>query len=147
MSYDPNRDGSPVEELSDLECWERLRENEFARLAYHLVGEVHISPVNYATDGRRLFFRTAEGSKLLGLTMNDDVAFEIDAVEDESAWSVVVRGRATVLDGHSADIVEELPLRSWVPTAKHAYVAITPSEVTGRSFRLARPWTHLRTSG
>jgi uncharacterized protein len=41
------------------ECWKFLRGHEFGRLAHHLADEV---------------FRTAEGSKLLGVVMNPDVA-------------------------------------------------------------------------
>lgn len=143
--YDPEDDPTAVRALTVEECWERLRDEEFARLAFHLVGEVYLLPINYATDGRRLYFRTAQGSKLLGVTMNQDVALEIDHYDDdaESAWSVVVRGSAEVLHGHAAEVVETLPLRSWVPTAKYIVVAIAPTEVTGRSFRLSRPWRHI----
>ncbi len=143
--YDPENDDTAVESLSDLECWERLRGEEFARLAFHLVGEVHIVPLNYATDGERVFFRTSEGSKLLGVTMNEDVALEIDRYDDdaESAWSVVVRGSAHVLEGDDADVVEGLPLRPWIPTAKYVVVGIVPSEITGRAFRLSKPWQHM----
>ena len=56
-----------VTELAELDCWELLREQEFGRLAFHLVNEVHIVPINYAVSGERLVFRTAEGSKLLGI--------------------------------------------------------------------------------
>ena len=51
-------------------------------------------PINYATDGRRLYFKTAEGSKLLGIVMNEDVAFEIDHIDYErhQGWSVVAIG-------------------------------------------------------
>lgn len=136
MTMDLDRDGL-VQELSEEECWERLRAHEFGRLAFHLVGEVHIVPLNYATDGRRLYFRTAEGSKLLGVTMNDDVAFEIDEYDEDWAASVVVRGRATTLEGSRASVVEALPLRPWVLTSKHIVVAVQPTEVTGRRFRLA----------
>lgn len=143
--YDPVDDPNAVADLPEPDAWELLRDAEFGRLAFHLAGEVHIVPVNYATDGRRLFFRTAEGSKLLGVSMNRDVAFEIDHYDDdaESAWSVVVRGTAQVLEGSAADIAETLPLRPWIPTAKFIVVAITPSEVTGRSFHLSKPWQHM----
>src|SRR5690606_29315839 len=65
-----------MQELHELECWERLASKEFGRLAYHLLDEVHIVPINYAVDGKRLIFRTTEGSKLLGVVMHSDVAFE-----------------------------------------------------------------------
>ena len=54
-----------VTELSPDECWEMLRGEEFGRLAFRLVDEVHITPINYAVDGDTLLFRTAEGGKLL----------------------------------------------------------------------------------
>lgn len=136
---------SPVTTLSREDSWAMLRGNEFGRLAFHLADEVHITPINYAIDAKdRIVVRTAEGSKLLGLTMNADVAFEIDEVDDEEARSVVVRGRAHTLDGAEADETEELPLRPWVDTVKLNVVAITVDELTGRRFSLTRPWMHMR---
>lgn len=83
---------SPVTTLTDDACWEMLHGQEFGRLAFHLADEVHLVPINYAADAdRRIVFRTAEGSKLLGLTMNADVAFEIDEFTEDEATSVVIR--------------------------------------------------------
>lgn len=141
-------DSSPITRLSDEECWEMLHAQEFGRLAFHLLDEVHIVPLNYTVDGdRRLVFRTAEGSKLLGLTINDDVAFEIDEFTDDWARSVVIRGRARVLDGDEADATDQLPLRPWVDTAKFNVIAIEADEINGRRFALTRPWLHMRPSG
>lgn len=134
-----------VQILSEAECWARLRATEFGRMAYHLADEVHIAPVNYAVDGGRILFRTAEGSKLLGLVMNEDVAFEIDLVDEEAenAWSVVARGRAQILEGEQVRQADNLRLRPWVSSAKHNVVAIAVEEVSGREFHLARPWQHM----
>ncbi|WP_151526710.1 pyridoxamine 5'-phosphate oxidase family protein [Serinicoccus kebangsaanensis] len=139
---------SPTTTLSEQECWDRLAEHELGRLAYHLTDEVHLTPVNYAVDHGRIVFRTAEGSKLLGVVMDSDVAFEIDQVDDdaESAWSVIVRGTASLLDGADARDADQLRLRPWVGTEKFNVVAITVTEVSGREFRLSRPWRHLRPS-
>ncbi len=134
----------PVKILTEDECWELLAEHEFGRLAFHLAGEVHITPINYVIDERRLLFRTAEGSKLLGVAMNHDVAFEIDDFTDETATSVVIRGQAHILEGDEADVVDNLPLRPWVATTKLVVVEILVGEITGRSFHLFRPWTHAR---
>jgi len=137
-------DHDPVSLMTDEECWEMLREHEFGRLAFHLVDEVHIVPMNYAVDDdNRLVFRTAEGAKLLGLTINADVAFEIDDFGGEMAQSVVVHGRARILEGRDADATDTLPLRPWVDTAKFNVVAVEPEQVTGRRFELDRPWTHM----
>jgi nitroimidazol reductase NimA-like FMN-containing flavoprotein (pyridoxamine 5'-phosphate oxidase superfamily) len=136
---------SPVTTLSPEDSWAMLRGNEFGRLAFHLADEVHITPINYAVDDQqRIVVRTAEGSKLLGLTMNADVAFEIDEYDEEEARSVVVRGRARTLEGDEADETEQLPLRPWVDTVKLNVVAITVDELTGRRFSLTRPWLHMR---
>ena len=136
---------NPITSLTDSECWEMLHAQEFGRLAFHLLDEVHIVPLNYAVDqDRRIIFRTAEGSKLLGLTINDDVAFEIDEFGEDLATSVVLRGRARHLEGRDADATDQLPLRPWVNTAKYNVVAIEVNEINGRRFELTRPWLHMR---
>ena len=71
-------DDEVVTELTWEECWEMLRAEEFGRLAYRMVDEVHITPINYAVEGGSLLFRTAEGNKLLAVVMGSQVAFEID---------------------------------------------------------------------
>lgn len=140
--YDDRND--PVGVLHPLESWEFLRSQEFGRLAFHLLGEVHIVPINYAVDGERLVFLTAEGSKLFGVTMNDDVAFEVDEIEGEHATSVILRGRARHVQGTEATVVERLPLRPWVGTPKFQVVVIEVTEISGRRFDLSRPWLHAR---
>ncbi len=136
---------SPVTALSEEESWELLHGKEFGRLAFHLASEVHIVPINYAVDDQhRIVFRTAEGSKLLGLTMNADVAFEVDEFDEEEARSVVVRGRARQLEPPELEEVEQLPLRPWVDYAKFNVIAVEVDEISGRHFELTRPWLHMR---
>ncbi|MBE7324620.1 pyridoxamine 5'-phosphate oxidase family protein [Nocardioides sp. Y6] len=129
--------------MDEDECWEFLRSHEFGRLAFHLADEVHIAPINYAVDHRTLLFRTAEGSKLLGIVMNPDVAFEIDEYDDAKAASVIVRGTARLLPEDEAHRSENVPLRPWVADFKYNVVEITPTEMTGRRFDLTKPWTRI----
>jgi nitroimidazol reductase NimA-like FMN-containing flavoprotein (pyridoxamine 5'-phosphate oxidase superfamily) len=133
-----------VTELTSEECWEMLRDEEFGRLAYRLVDELHITPINYAVEGGSLLFRTAEGNKLLAVVMGSEVAFEIDRYGEESARSVVVRGTARLLPEDEAHRADNIPLRPWVPTLKYNVVEIQPKVVSGRAFELSRPWLHLR---
>lgn len=133
----------PPRTMSTDECWQALREHEFGRLAFHLLGDVHITPINYAVDGGSVLFRTAQGNKLLGVVMHGPVALEIDELTDESAWSVVVRGQAQVLEGEESYRAEHLPLRPWVGDDKETVVQILPDEVSGRRFRLSKPWEHI----
>ncbi|MBG6057381.1 MULTISPECIES: pyridoxamine 5'-phosphate oxidase family protein [Cryobacterium] len=127
----------PVRHLSEDECWELLISSSFGRLAMSISGEPDIYPVNFIASDRRLVFRTAEGTKLLELTVNDKVAFETDGIGRDEAWSVVVRGKARVLDTqHEIEAADQLPLRPLIPTLKYIYVEITPQVITGRRFQL-----------
>ena len=133
----------PVTTLTAGECWAMLHDHELGRLAFHLGGEVHLTPINYAVDGDTLLFRTAEGSKLLAVVMNPDIAFEIDEIDEHRARSVVVRGVARRLDEDEHHRAENVPLRPWVKTPKYDVVEIRPTDISGRSFDLSRPWLHM----
>lgn len=124
--------------MDEQQCWERLRAGQVGRLGYHLVDEVHIVPVNYVVDGERLVFRTKPGSKLLGVVMDSDVAFEIDGGDSHRPWSVLARGRARVLEGDEARAAEALPLRPWVSTDRFTFVVIEVDTLTGRQFELVQ---------
>jgi nitroimidazol reductase NimA-like FMN-containing flavoprotein (pyridoxamine 5'-phosphate oxidase superfamily) len=131
----------PMVELSTEECWDLLEDEQFGRLAYRLVDEVHLVPINYVTDGTSLLFRTGSGNKLLAAALHSDVALEIDWHDDLSAWSVVARGRLRRLGEDEAARVDALPLQPWVETLKFDVVELAAEVVTGRRFRLHRPET------
>lgn len=129
-------DGQPVLELDDEQSWRLLEGTKHGRLVVSVAGEPDIFPVNYVTSGRKLYLRTAPGNKLAQLTINSAVLFETDGILSEEAWSVVLRGKARVLS-NSAELaaVEELGLKTWVPTLKDFYVEIEPTSVSGRHFQ------------
>ena len=131
-------DDTPVERLTVEECWALLGQEQFGRLAFRLVDEVHLVPLNYLVDEGTLLFRTAPGAKLLAAELESDVAFEIDWRDDHSAWSVVARGHMRRLDESEEDRVDQLPLRSWLDTPKYDVVQLVPTSVTGRRFVLTR---------
>ncbi|MDF2050163.1 MULTISPECIES: pyridoxamine 5'-phosphate oxidase family protein [unclassified Arthrobacter] len=130
-------DGNPVLELDDEQSWRLLEGTQHGRLVVSVAGEPDIFPVNYVTSGRKVYLRTAPGNKLAQLTINATVLFETDGITSDEAWSVVLRGKARVLS-NSAELaaVEELGLKSWVPTLKDFYVEIEPLSVSGRHFQL-----------
>ncbi|SFN91140.1 pyridoxamine 5'-phosphate oxidase family protein [Mycetocola miduiensis] len=127
----------PITVLTKEEAWDFLRERTMGRLAVSVAGHPDIFPINYYADENSFVFRTAPGSKLLEVTINASVAFEVDSYSTTEAWSVVVKGEAAILE-KQADIyaAEALPLRSWVPTLKPVFVRVTPSEINGRHFDL-----------
>lgn len=126
-----------VSRLSEDECWDRLRTQQLGRLVTHVGDVLDVFPVNYVVDDHTIVFRTAEGSKLFELTVNDEVLFEVDDHSGEDAWSVVVRGHARRL-ATSAEVqaADALPLRPWIPTLKYNYVRVTPTSLTGRAFTI-----------
>ncbi|TQO19295.1 nitroimidazol reductase NimA-like FMN-containing flavoprotein (pyridoxamine 5'-phosphate oxidase superfamily) [Rhodoglobus vestalii] len=134
MSEDLN---DPVEELELETCWELLRTASFGRIAVSFRGEPEITPVNFIAFDNRLLMRTAQGTKLLKLTINDKVALETDSVGAHTAWSVVVKGTARAIESQD-EIYEadKLPLHPLIPTLKYVWVEITPTEVSGRRFTL-----------
>jgi len=129
-------DGAAVTELSVEECWELLRREQLGRLAYRLVDEVHIVPINFVADSGSLYFRTASGNKLLAAALHSEVAFEIDWHDETSAWSVVVRGHLRRLHEDEEHLVEGLALHPWVGTTTPDVMELRPEAVTGRRFRL-----------
>lgn len=121
--------------LTDRECWDRLAEQQLGRLVTHVGDVLDVFPVNYIVDGQSLVFRTAEGSKLTEVTINDDVLFEVDEYTDTDAWSVVVRGTAHRLDTpDEVAAADRLPLEPWIPTVKYNYVRIVAASLSGREF-------------
>ncbi len=127
---------SPVEVLDSEECWRRLVEAPMGRLALAAGGSIDIFPVNFVVSDGALYFRTAPGDKLLELSVNPDVAFEVDGFDEGSAWSVVVKGVAERLETQTEiEEADRLPLTPWVPTLKYRWVRINPTAISGRSFR------------
>jgi len=127
----------PMVELTVDECWDLLAGAEVGRLAYRLVDEIHLVPINYVVEDRSILFRTAAGNKLLAAEMESEVAFEIDWVGEDSAWSVLARGHLRHLDESEEDRLADLQTHPWGPSLKYDQVALAPAVVTGRGPALA----------
>lgn len=138
MTFDDvNATSVPVQVLSEEDCWNALLSASLGRLAVAVGGSPDIFPVNFVAADRRLLFRTASGTKLIELTVNNRVAFETDGVGRDDAWSVIVHGTARALETQrEIDEAEALPLRPLIPTVKPVFVEIVPESITGRRFTL-----------
>jgi nitroimidazol reductase NimA-like FMN-containing flavoprotein (pyridoxamine 5'-phosphate oxidase superfamily) len=135
--------------LSEEECWNLLSRGEVGRLAVAVNGEPDIFPVNYVTDGPRVLFRTAPGSKLAEISVNPHVAFEVDEHDQSFAASVVLKGVAKRLElQRDIDAADALPLAPWIPTLKYRWVQISPVSISGRRFeRLPEPDRYAASAG
>lgn len=126
-----------MRELSDDEIWQMVDATSFGRLAFAVAGSPDIVPINYVSHDRKLYFRSSGGSKLLGVTINQKVAFEIDEVAGGKARSVIMYGSARELTTREElEWAETLPLRPWLPTLKYHFIEIAIDEASGREFTL-----------
>jgi uncharacterized protein len=102
-----------MEELHEDECRKLLATRHLGRLAIPDFGGPMIFAVNYVFDRDLVVFRTDPGSKLDAATEREQVAFEVDAVDEaaRTGWSVVVRGTlAEITDPADLARLRALPL-------------------------------------
>ncbi|QQE50644.1 pyridoxamine 5'-phosphate oxidase family protein [Corynebacterium urealyticum] len=128
---------NPIEILKEDEALELMGNQQLGRLVVRIKDDFDIYPLNYVVSEGKIYFRTAEGSKLFTVSINDRVLFEADDHTEDKAWSVIVKGRARILERtDEIQQADELPLKPWLPTLKYNYVEITPEEISGRRFQL-----------
>lgn len=125
----------PTRALSLDECWDRLAAAPYGRIAARAGGEIDVFPVNHGVDDHTIVFRTAAGTKLLELTIHQEIVFQIDGFDAHRAFSVAVKGAAEELQT-SADVAlaERSGVTPWAPEEKDRWVRITPRVVTGVEF-------------
>ena len=128
---------NPIEILKEDEALELMGNQQLGRLVVRIKDDFDIYPLNYVVNEGKIYFRTAEGSKLFTVSINERVLFEADDHTEDKAWSVIVKGRARILERtDEIQQADELPLKPWLPTLKYNYVEITPEEISGRRFQL-----------
>jgi len=87
-----------VEDMSHDEMHELLERQSFGHLGCARDGRPYVVPMNYAFDGKDLFFFTTEGMKTQFIEANPEVCLQVEEVTDPSHWrSVMVIGRAQKL--------------------------------------------------
>src|ERR1700686_4712593 len=129
-----------VEKLSADQCLELLSSRDLGRVALVVGDQPEIFPVNYAVDRSIVVFRVAPGTKP-SLTTNGRIAFEVDDLDSRAgvAWSVMIKGRVldvtTSKDPFTA-FLRTAGVRSAPPGDHPLWMAIYPSEISGRRFRL-----------
>lgn len=128
--------------LDATDCWDLLRSASVGRLAVIVDGAPEIFPVNFTVEHSALVIRTGDGTKIDAVRGHPRVAFEIDGVDGQTAFSVVVKGDAKEIkapdelrDTVSLDVS---PLQAGT---KNHFVRVLAEEVTGRSFPVTDPAT------
>lgn len=128
-----------LEVLTEQLCTDLLASRRLGRIAFSAADRIEIFPVNYATDGAIVVFRTAPGTKLEMVTASR-VAFEVDDWDEDNrvGWSVVVNGVAQEVTTGTDPFAATLRTRNVWPLApgeRDHWIAIYPSEISGRRFR------------
>ncbi|MET1061003.1 MAG: pyridoxamine 5'-phosphate oxidase family protein [Nocardioides sp.] len=122
-----------LKELTEKECLELLREQRVGRVAWCDADGPVVLPVNYRFEDDGVVFRTSAHSELARHFSPGPAAFQIDSVDDfvQSGWSVLVRGRAELLEWDELPEQNDRP-ESWAAGSRNVFVRITPTRVTGR---------------
>ena len=129
-------DPRTFEPLDPVECRYLVRWETVGRIAFDDGrGAPAVFPVNFAMAGDDIVFRT---ERALAESIRDRaVSFQVDRTDDyrRVGWSVLVRGRAEVVDGAA---MAELPVQPWAPGDREVVVRIVPTDITGRRIELVR---------
>ncbi len=137
MSHATDRHGLEVLPLN--QCLSLLRSRPLGRLAYEAAGTPVVVPVNHLVDGSMIILRTVPGGKLdVGLA-GRPVAFQLDDHDPArgTGWSVLVQGRAEVVEDEELLARYDDELDSWVIDEgdEATWLRIVPDEVSGRRLR------------
>ena len=120
--------------LGPAECRQLLEGGRLGRVVV-CDGDVPlVRPVNYGVVGGDIVVFTAIGGQLARLADGRRVAFEVDRsdAEQESGWSVIVIGRATIGGIALRQRAEAIGVYPWAAGERHCVVRIRPVEMTGR---------------
>jgi uncharacterized protein len=139
MTSDRPRAGDAIEVLGRAECERLLASHDIGRIAFSLGGVPEIFPVNYASDGSTVVFRTSDGTRLAHSVMQR-AAFEVDEFNPATriAWSVVVQGVVVEITDSAEPLairLREKPVMPLAPGAHERWMAVYSSNITGRRFR------------
>lgn len=133
-------------ELSPSEAEALLRSGVTGRVAVSTPQGPHILPVNYSVVDDCVIIRTSPYSLLGTHAHGTIVAFETDVLDHERqrGWSVLVRGRASVItdEGRLDAIRLVWPPRPWAAGQRTLHIGVRLDEVTGR--QLGRGWDPMR---
>jgi nitroimidazol reductase NimA-like FMN-containing flavoprotein (pyridoxamine 5'-phosphate oxidase superfamily) len=127
--------------LTVQECVQHLRSRDLGRVALQIDRDIDVLPVNYATDGETVVFRTGSLTRLQR-SPRVRVSFQVDSWDAVTGvgWSVLLKGVAREVTDGMDRFSEALRRRKVLPLApgqREHWIAIFPSEITGRRFHRA----------
>ncbi|HVS82478.1 MAG TPA: pyridoxamine 5'-phosphate oxidase family protein [Pyrinomonadaceae bacterium] len=83
-----------VEDMAPAEMHALLQRASFGHLGCSREGRPYVVPMNYAYDGKELYFFTTEGMKTQFIEANPKVCLQVEEITDSTHWrSVMVIGQ------------------------------------------------------
>ena len=90
-----------VEDMSPADMHALLERESFGHLGCARDGRPYVVPMNYAYDGKELYFFTTEGMKTQFIEANPQVCLQVEEITDSTHWrSVMVIGKAEQITGN-----------------------------------------------
>ncbi|MGO9856644.1 MAG: pyridoxamine 5'-phosphate oxidase family protein [Acidimicrobiales bacterium] len=123
-----------LRELTAEQCRTHLAVGGVGRVVFSSSRGPVALPVNYEFTEEQIVFST-DGAKASALGSAETVGFEIDRVDEvlSEGWSVLVTGSCRrIEDPDEVQRLSSLDLESWAGGDRHALLAVSPDEITGR---------------
>ena len=123
-----------LRELTAEQCRTHLAVGGVGRIVFSSPRGAVALPVNYEFTEDQIVFST-DDAKASVLGSGATVGFEIDRVDEvlSEGWSVLVTGRCRrIEDPDEVQRLSSLDLESWAGGGRHALLAVSPEEITGR---------------
>jgi len=138
-----------VEDMAPAEMHALLQRQGFGHLGCAREGRPYVLPMNYAYDGKELYFFTTEGMKTQFISANPKVCLQVEEVTDSSHWrSVMVIGQAdrvtknedmerameliTARNPSLTPAISATQMDTWGRAVDIAIYRITPEMIDGR---------------
>jgi nitroimidazol reductase NimA-like FMN-containing flavoprotein (pyridoxamine 5'-phosphate oxidase superfamily) len=134
MVEDPPFADHGLEILSEQACLRLLETGRIGRVGICHGAVPAVLPVTYALVGGEVMFFTGSGVKLKAALRTQSVAFEVDHfdVDDNSGWSVLVIGRASLAGPVATARAQAVGLYPWPAGARHNLIRIRHELISGR---------------
>ncbi len=122
-----------LEVLDEAECRRLIGEEHVGRLGFSADALPVIFPVNYLSDGERVFFRSETGQKLKAAASGAVACLQIDRFDrfGHTGWSVLATGRLQLLRDDALE-AHEMPVVPWGLGSETHLIALSIELLSGR---------------
>ena len=126
--------------LTPGECRRLIAPGGIGRIGFTTASGPVVLPVNFAVVAGSIAVRTGGGTMIGAHAGDNQVAFEIDHIDEalSQGWSVLVRGQAhrVLQPAELRHLREQAGICPWPGGDREVYLRIAPSQITGRRIEI-----------